>query len=107
MRHEVRRSINPDHPALAGHFPGNPIVPGVVILNELVQATELWLQWSGEPVSVASIKFMRLLRPSESFTLQLERLSENRVSFAILRDQERIAAGTLQRTAPATDQDLS
>ena len=107
MRLEVRRVINPDHPALAGHFPGNPVVPGVVILGELVQATETWLNWSGDPVSVTSIKFMRLLRPSEAFTLHLERLSENRVSFAVLRSQDRIAAGTLQRAAPVTEQDRS
>jgi 3-hydroxyacyl-[acyl-carrier-protein] dehydratase len=107
MRHEVRRVINPDHPALAGHFPGYPVVPGVVILSELVQATETWLDWSGSPVSVASIKFMRLLRPSEAFTLRLERLSENRVSFVILRSEDRVASGTLLRAAPMTDQDGS
>ena len=107
MRHEVRRVINPDHPALAGHFPGDPVVPGVVILSELVQATEAWLDWSGSPVSVASIKFMRLLRPSEAFTLRLERLSENRVSFVILRSEDRVAAGTLLRAAPMTAQDGS
>lgn len=104
MRYEVQRSISPNHPALAGHFPGNPVVPGVVILSELVQATEAWLHWTGDPVAVTSVKFMRLLRPSEPFTLLLERLSENRVSFAILREQVRIAAGSLQRTTP-TDQD--
>ncbi len=107
MRHEESRSISPDHPALAGHFPGNPVVPGVVILSELVRATETWLHWIGDTVSVTSIKFMCLLRPGEAFTLRLERLSEHRVSFAILRDQDRIAAGTLQRAAPVTDQDRS
>ncbi|MGZ9188843.1 MAG: hypothetical protein ACXW39_02150 [Nitrospira sp.] len=107
MRYAVQRSISPTHPALAGHFPGNPVVPGVVILSELLRATEAWLHWTDDPISVTSVKFVRLLRPSEPFTLHLERLSENRVSFAILREQDRIAAGTLQRTAPVTDQDRS
>jgi 3-hydroxyacyl-[acyl-carrier-protein] dehydratase len=101
----VEGSISPNHPALSGHFPGNPVVPGVVILNELVRATEAWLHWTGEPLSVASVKFMRLLRPSEPFTFLLEQLSEHRVSFAVLRGQTKIAAGTLQRTLAATDQD--
>ena len=105
MRHEARRSISPNHPALAGHFPGNPVVPGVVILSEIVRATEAWLHWARDPVSVTSVKFMRLLRPNEPFTLLLERLSESRVSFAVLREQDRIAAGTLQRNGPVTDQD--
>lgn len=98
MRHEVQRSISSSHPALAGHFPGNPIVPGVVLLNELVRATESWLHWGHDPLSVASVKFLQLLRPDQPFTVLLEQQSESRVSFAILRDRVRIAAGTLQRT---------
>jgi 3-hydroxyacyl-[acyl-carrier-protein] dehydratase len=104
MRHEVQRTISPTHPALAGHFPGNLVVPGVVILNEIVQVTEAWLHWARDPLSVTSVKFMRLLRPSESFTLLLERLSEGTVSFAVLRGEDRIAAGTLHRTDPMSGQ---
>lgn len=105
MQHEVQCSISPHHPALAGHFPGNPIVPGVVILNELVKATEAWLRWTARPVLLTSIKFMHLLRPNEPFTLRLEQLPEGSVSFAVLREQITIAAGTLQLTAPAVDRE--
>lgn len=104
MRHELQRTISPTHPALAGHFPGNPVVPGVVILSEIVQATEAWLHWARDPVSVTSVKFMRLLRPSEPFTLLLERLSESTVSFAVLRGGDHIAAGTLHRADPLSGQ---
>ena len=104
MRHEVQRSISPNHPSLAGHFPGNPVVPGVVILSELLRATESWLHWERDPVAVTSVKFMRLLRPNEPFTLLLEQRSESTVSFAVLREQVRIASGTLQRNSADSEQ---
>jgi 3-hydroxyacyl-[acyl-carrier-protein] dehydratase len=32
--------IEPGHPALAGHFPGAPVLPGVVLLDETLRALE-------------------------------------------------------------------
>ena len=32
--------IAPSHPSLPGHFPGQPVVPGVVILDAVQQAIE-------------------------------------------------------------------
>lgn len=29
-----------DHPCLPGHFPGRPVVPGVVVLDHVLQAVE-------------------------------------------------------------------
>ena len=107
MGHEVQGSISPNHPALAGHFPGNPVVPGVVILTELLRATEEQFHWASGPISVTSVKFMRILRPNEPFTLLLERLSDCEVSFAVMHGHVRIAVGTLQRTGPVMDQGRS
>lgn len=58
-------TINPDHPALPGHFPGNPVVPGVVVLEHLVDALG-----AAHPdracTGVRRMKFLRLLRPGET-----------------------------------------
>ena len=32
----MRFSVPHDHPSLSGHFPGRPIVPGVVVLDEAI-----------------------------------------------------------------------
>ena len=57
-------TIDSDHPALPGHFPGTPVVPGVVLLD---QATSLILdahpghRLTGMP----QVKFLRPVRPGE------------------------------------------
>jgi len=96
MGHVMQRMIRPDHPALAGHFPDNPIVPGVVLLTELLRAIEQELHWEKGPVTVSSVKFMRLLRPNEPFTLRVEPRSDREVSFVVMRAHDRIAAGVVR-----------
>ena len=35
-----RITLNPAHPIFAGHFPGNPITPGVCMLQIIKELTE-------------------------------------------------------------------
>lgn len=54
-----------DHPALPGHFPGNPVVPGVVVLDHVLAVAE---SWRGAPLAVTGlpqVKFLSPLLPEE------------------------------------------
>ena len=55
--------MRPDHPMLAGHFPGHPIVPGAWLLAWVVGAATRRLAAGDEPRSVLSIKRVKFLRP--------------------------------------------
>jgi len=58
--------ISADHPALAGHFPGEPIVPGVVLLD-------LVLRTAGKGrAHLPAVKFQAPLRPGEDFVILIE-----------------------------------
>ena len=54
------------HPALPGHFPGMPVVPGVVLLSELLG--ELSRQRPEFTVhGIRKLKFLRMLLPGQQF----------------------------------------
>ena len=61
-------SLPAGHPVFAGHFPGNPIVPGAYLLALVERKANDWLRAQGGSVrvsGVSAVKFMRPLRPDE------------------------------------------
>jgi 3-hydroxyacyl-[acyl-carrier-protein] dehydratase len=99
---EVRRLIAENHPALAGHFPGNPIVPGVLILDEVLQAVQ---QWRG-PIrlkSVESVKFRSPLRPGTAFSIKLQDAGHAHIAFECMRDGSMLAFGKLALEPDASE----
>jgi 3-hydroxyacyl-[acyl-carrier-protein] dehydratase len=86
------------HPALPGHFPGHPIVPGVVLLDHVLAALVRW-----QPTAVVSVlpqvKFIEPLLPEQPFTILLRRDRPGRLRFECLRAGRCIAGGILQLAA--------
>lgn len=63
--------LNPAHEVFKGHFPGNPVMPGVCMIQMIKELTE---QATGKTLflSVASnIKFMAIINPEKNDTIQL------------------------------------
>ncbi|WP_024868492.1 dehydratase [Pseudoxanthomonas suwonensis] len=60
----MRFSIPPDHPCLDGHFPGRPLVPGVVLLEHVLQAIEA-AHAPAAPLRLPQVKFLRPLLPGQ------------------------------------------
>lgn len=93
--HHSSLTIAATHPALPGHFPGQPLVPGVVLLDQVLAQAE---QWLGRPLSVATLtqaKFITPLRPDQDARLQLE-LHEQRLRFDISGAAGCIAQGSFR-----------
>jgi 3-hydroxymyristoyl/3-hydroxydecanoyl-(acyl carrier protein) dehydratase len=97
MHFEVRRMIGADHPSLPGHFPGAPIVPGVIILDEILAALSEWRRDSRVTV-ISAVKFLAPLKPDQPFMIYLD-LSEHaksQVAFRCHVEGRVIVEGRLQ-----------
>jgi 3-hydroxymyristoyl/3-hydroxydecanoyl-(acyl carrier protein) dehydratase len=81
------------HPAFDGHFPGRPVLPGVVLLDEVIRAIELAA--GGEPQCwrIPSVKFLKLVGPGEPLTLEQERLASGAIRFTISSAGQAVASG--------------
>jgi 3-hydroxymyristoyl/3-hydroxydecanoyl-(acyl carrier protein) dehydratase len=96
MTHERVLSIDLTHPSLAGHFPGHPIVPGVVLLDEVLESLRLMVK---EPVMVTalpSVKFSSPLKPGETLTIRLAQDSRGAATFSCHVDARLVATGMIQ-----------
>ena len=65
------REVPVSHPALPGHFPGNPIVPGVVILSQVTDAIRCQLPHF-VPGTLLAMRFHYPLRPGRPFWVRTE-----------------------------------
>ena len=88
-------TIAPEHPALSGHFPGTPIVPGVLLLDEALCAVQSSRAYPPAGWRIGSAKFVKPVRPGESLTLEHEALPNGSIGFRVLSGGEPVARGVL------------
>ncbi len=85
--------IAASHPALPGHFPGNPVVPGVVLLDRVGAAIER--AWGLRVKGLPQVKFLRPLLPDQEAELVIENAGKS-ILFSITHAGATIANGSME-----------
>lgn len=82
--------IEAEHPSLPGHFPGAPVVPGVLLLDRI--AASLERAGAGRFAKLGVVKFVAPLLPEQEAELSWKR-DGARVRFRVERAGSTILVG--------------
>ena len=85
-------SIDSGHPAYAGHFPGMPITPGVVLLDEAMHRIAALEALDLSRCRLNSTKFLKPVLPGTPLVLHYERRPNGQINFEIKDHEESIVA---------------
>jgi 3-hydroxyacyl-[acyl-carrier-protein] dehydratase len=79
LQAEARKQFNGEEAFFQGHFPGNPIVPGVLIAEAMAQTAGIAIGGPGKMfllTAIRAMKFLRAIRPAEEIHFLAKRVGE-------------------------------
>ncbi len=95
MTHTTYWTVPLDHPAFAGHFPGTPILPGVVLLDTALQAISEASSIALDRCEISSVKFLSPANPGDALMIQHEISASGTIRFDIMAGPRKIATGSI------------
>ncbi|MDQ2962985.1 MAG: hypothetical protein M3R31_07485 [Pseudomonadota bacterium] len=90
---ETQLAIAVDHPAFAGHFPGSPVVPGVVLLDEAMFVIAAATGRAHH--RIAWVKFLHPVRPGQALIVRHDIEASGAIRFEITAGVDRMVTGSL------------
>lgn len=91
----IHYTVAVDHPAFAGHFPGTPILPGVVLLDWALQAITDASGIAMQHCTINSVKFLSPVKPGDALTIAFSHSDNGTIRFDISTASEKIASGSV------------
>ena len=92
-------TVSPNHPALAGHFPGMPVVPGVVLLDEALHAIGMALGTDLSACRIASVKFLSPVLPGQAIEILHDSVDGAAIRFTLMHGERKVVSGLVHRDA--------
>ena len=90
-----------DHPAADGHFPGNPIIPGAVLLSETLRLIEAHLGVSILPCRIRRAKFPHPARPGDRIAIEFAGSCRDSIKFECAVKGNTVLVGEVECCDPS------
>ena len=85
----LRIEVVPELACFDGHFPGRPVLPGIVQLQWAIEQAQAAWDELGAPLQIANLKFVRPVAPPATLELSLARVNAERVDFTFQNGDDR------------------
>lgn len=100
MNDTTRWTVTADHPALAGHFPGTPIVPGVLLLDWVLHGVATATGIAPDRCELNSVKFLSPARPGDALVIHHSTSVSGTLRFEVVAARRKIASGSIVPISP-------
>jgi 3-hydroxymyristoyl/3-hydroxydecanoyl-(acyl carrier protein) dehydratase len=89
-----------DHPVFAGHFPGTPILPGVMLLDTVLHAIAASAGIALDTCELGSVKFLSPANPGDELVIQHAVAAGGAIRFDVMAGTRKIASGSILPESP-------
>lgn len=96
MTYERQLAIDRHHPALSDHFPGHPVVPGVVVLDEVIETLREQQSQRLVITGLPSVKLSSPLLPQEMLTIAVQTEDPETAAFTCRAGTRLVASGSIR-----------
>ena len=98
---EIKKTFPVSHPTGAGHFPGNPIIPGALLLAEVMRTIEQNSELSLAASTLKSAKFAAPARPGDCVNITFETV-DKQIKFHCMVEEITVLTGSVRCDIPTT-----
>lgn len=88
-----------NHPTAAGHFPGNPIIPGALLLAEVLRCIAQAEGQEYAACNVKAAKFLHPARPGDTVQIEYKRSAQGTLEFQCAVAGTRVLTGGIVASA--------
>jgi 3-hydroxymyristoyl/3-hydroxydecanoyl-(acyl carrier protein) dehydratase len=100
MNKATRWTVPLDHPAFAGHFPGTPILPGVLLLDTVLHAIAAASGIALDTCAISSVKFLSPAAPGDELEIRHLVSASGTIRFDVVAGLRKIASGSIAPGSP-------